>query len=55
VLRLTLIEPEIVSAILGGQQPEGMTLTGLIQPFPMDWTEQLGALATNCMAKRDRR
>ena len=31
VLRLTLLAPEIVEAILDGRQPEGMTLPGLLQ------------------------
>lgn len=40
LLRLTLLAPDIVSAILDGRQPEGMTLPGLMEPFPVDWTEQ---------------
>ena len=31
VLRLTLLAPDIVEAILDGRQPEGMTLPGLLQ------------------------
>jgi hypothetical protein len=38
VLRLTLLAPEIVEAILDGRQPEAMTLPGLMEPFPMEWT-----------------
>ena len=30
ILRLVLLAPEVVEAILDGQQPEGMTLPGLI-------------------------
>ena len=37
VLRLTLLAPEIVEAILDGRQPEGMTLQGLLEPFPVEW------------------
>ena len=37
LLRLTLLAPDIVEAILEGRQPEGMTLPGLIEPFPMEW------------------
>ncbi len=40
VLRLTLLAPEIVEAILDGQQPEGMTLSGLMEPCPLGWKEQ---------------
>jgi hypothetical protein len=41
VLRLTLLAPQIVEAILDGKQPEGMTLPGLIEPFPVEWNDQL--------------
>ena len=41
LLRLTLLAPDIVAAILDGRQPEGMTLPGLMEPFPMEWLCQL--------------
>ncbi len=40
VLRLTLLAPDIVEAILGGRQPAQMTLAGLMRPFSVGWTEQ---------------
>ncbi len=40
VLRLTLLAPEIVEAILDGRQPEGMTLRALMKGFPAEWQEQ---------------
>jgi hypothetical protein len=41
LLRLTLLAPDIVEAILGGRQPTEMTLAALMQPFAVEWTEQL--------------
>jgi hypothetical protein len=40
VLRLTLLAPDIVEAILDGRQPEGMTLPKLMRPFPIEWQRQ---------------
>ena len=40
VLRLTLLAPDIVEAILDGRQPAQMTLAVLVQRFPVGWTEQ---------------
>ncbi|MBR0652116.1 hypothetical protein GXW78_20845 [Roseomonas terrae] len=40
VLRLTLLAPDIVEAILDGRQPEGMTLPGLLEPSPPEWEQQ---------------
>lgn len=40
LLRLTLLAPDIVAAILDGQQPEYMTLTMLMRPSPVDWEQQ---------------
>lgn len=37
VLRLTLLAPDVVDAILDGRQPEGMTLPALMKPFPGEW------------------
>jgi hypothetical protein len=44
VLRLTLLAPDIVEAILDGRQPEGMTLPALMEPFPVEWKEQTTAI-----------
>lgn len=40
VLRLTLLAPDIVEAILDGRQPEGMRLEELLEGFPMEWEGQ---------------
>jgi hypothetical protein len=40
VLRLTLLAPDIVEAILDGRQPEGMTLPALMEQFPAVWAKQ---------------
>lgn len=41
VLRLTLLVPEIVEAILDGRQSEGVTLPALMKPFSVEWAEQV--------------
>jgi len=40
VLRLTLLAPVVVEAILGGRQPAEMTLAVLMRPFPINWQTQ---------------
>jgi hypothetical protein len=40
LLRLTLLAPDIVEAILDGRQLEETTLPGLMEPFPVEWKEQ---------------
>ncbi|WP_395661363.1 hypothetical protein [Aestuariivirga sp.] len=37
LLRMTLLAPEIVEAMLAGRQPEGLTMARAMQPFPWDW------------------
>ena len=39
-LRLTVLAPEVVEAILAGRQPEGMTLPRLMEGVATEWTEQ---------------
>jgi hypothetical protein len=41
LLRMTLLAPEIVEAILDGRQPTEMTLVVLMQQFPVNWAEQI--------------
>ena len=40
VLRLTLLAPDIVEAILDGRQPEGMTLPDLMAGVAVEWQGQ---------------
>lgn len=40
VLRLTLLAPDIVEAILDGRQPPGLQLDDLLAPFPVEWERQ---------------
>ena len=39
VLRLTLLAPNIVEAILNGRD-RGLTLPALLEPLPVDWKQQ---------------
>jgi hypothetical protein len=40
VLRLTLLAPDIVEAILDGTQGPDVTLSRLLEPLPADWGSQ---------------
>ena len=40
ILRLTLLAPAVVEAILDGRQPEGMTLPGLLKGVEVEWGTQ---------------
>jgi hypothetical protein len=44
VLRLTLLAPAFVEAIVNGRQPVGLQLDGLMRRFPVDWEAQSKAL-----------
>ena len=41
LLRLTLLGPEIVGAILGGRLNPAPTVNDLMKPFPLLWAEQM--------------
>ena len=47
LLRLTLLSPEIVQAILDGRQSADLTLHHLLQPFPSDWEAQREVFHSN--------
>ena len=40
VLRLTLLAPDIVEAILDGKRWPEVTLPRLMEPFPLEWSQQ---------------
>ncbi len=40
VLRLTLLAPATVEAILDGRQGANVTLAALMRPFPVEWAAQ---------------
>ena len=46
VLRLSLLAPDIVEAILDGRQGPEVTLARLLEPFPPEWTKQVKIGAT---------
>jgi hypothetical protein len=46
VLRLTLLAPDVVETILGGRQPTGLQLDGLMRRFPVEWSEQRQKIVT---------
>jgi hypothetical protein len=52
LLRLTLLSPTMVEAILAGRQPEGVTLPGLMEGVPVGWDKQEGG---PCVAKFESR
>src|SRR3981189_3417402 len=45
ILRLTLIAPDIIEAILAGRQPCTLQLDDLLKPLPVAWAQQRSALS----------
>jgi hypothetical protein len=45
ILRLTLLAPEIVEAIMAGRQGPEVTLAQLLEPLPARWKDQIQVLA----------
>jgi hypothetical protein len=43
LLRLTLLAPDIVEAVLDGSRPNALGLARLLDPFPSCWTAQIAA------------
>jgi hypothetical protein len=40
ILRLTLLAPDIVEAVFDGMQELEVTLSRVLEPYPVDWAEQ---------------
>ena len=40
ILRLTLLAPDIVEAVLDGRQAPELTMARLMKPFPLEWERQ---------------
>ena len=40
LMRLSLLSPELVDAVIDGHQPANITLANLMDSFPADWKEQ---------------
>lgn len=53
VLRMSLLAPVIVEAILDGRQGPEVTLARLLEPFPPEWTKQVikWGNSLNCPSK----
>ena len=47
MLRLTLLAPDIVEAILDGRQPRQLELKVLLKPLPLCWQHQRKAIGTS--------
>ena len=46
LMRLSLLSPDIVDAIMAGRQDPDITLANLVDPFPLDWNKQHAQWAT---------
>jgi hypothetical protein len=47
ILRLTLLAPEIVEAILDGRQPVELQLDDMLVGFPLEWSRQCDWLGSH--------
>ena len=51
VLRLTLLAPVIIEAILDGKHGPAVTLARLLEAFPAEWEQQLRLFRSKTIAK----
>lgn len=40
ILKLTTLAPDIIEAIINGDEPSGLSLAKLVKTFPENWEEQ---------------
>jgi len=40
ILKLTTLAPDIIEAIINGEEPDGISLARLTRSFPEEWSEQ---------------
>jgi hypothetical protein len=45
ILRLTLLAPDVIEAILTGRQPSTLQLDELLKPLPVAWDQQRSEFA----------
>lgn len=50
ILQLTLFAPDLVETIIDGRHPEGLGLPRLMEPFPVDWGQQIAWLAASTVS-----
>jgi hypothetical protein len=53
ILRLALLAPDIVDAILAGRTEQGMVLGNLERPLPAGWEKQRCSLLIRFRTRRD--
>ena len=51
LLRLTLLAPDLVEAILNGRQPEGVTSPQLLEAVPAGWAYQRAHLLSGALTR----
>jgi len=40
IVRMTLLSPKLIEAVLAGTPPAGLDLKTALEPFPVDWSKQ---------------
>jgi hypothetical protein len=53
ILRLTLLAPPIVEAIIDGRNPSELELPRLLKPFPLTWSDQCTSLLGQAQSQQN--